>query len=105
MIVLYAMLSSDVLQRQASLSYFNRSSGVVSSGQGMTGDENLAAIVMLLMLGTFVGVLFGLLASNLLRFFSMYTGKSVGPAGWTIAGSAVLGAAISALLVVGAEKD
>jgi len=71
----------------------------------MTGDENLTAIVMLVMLGTFAGLVFGLLASNLMRFLSMYTGKSVGPAGWTIAGSAVLGAVVSALLVVTAERD
>ena len=87
------------------MQYFNRSSGIVSSGHGMTGDENLAAIVMLVMLGTFAGLVFGLLASNLMRFSSMYTGKSIGPAGWTIAGSAVLGAVVSALLVVTAERD
>ena len=71
----------------------------------MTGDENLAAMIILVMLGTFAGVLFGMLASNVLRFVSMHTGKSLGPAGWTIAGSAVLGAAISALLVFTAERE
>ena len=71
----------------------------------MTGDETLTSIIMLVMLGTFAGLVFGLLASNLLRFFSMYTGKSMAPAGWTIAGSAFVGAAVSALLVVTAERD
>ena len=99
------MVSWDPTQPNASMQYFNRSSGMVSSGQGMTGDENLTAIVMLVMLGTFAGLVFGLLASNLMRFFSMYTGKSIGPAGWTIAGSAVLGAVVSALLVVTAERE
>jgi len=99
------MLPWEKFQRAASMSVFNRSTGMVSSGQGMTGDENLAAMIMLVMLGTFAGVLFGMLASNVLRFVSMHTGKSLGPAGWTIAGSAVLGAAISALLVFTAERE
>jgi hypothetical protein len=96
---MFVMVSWDAVQRYAATRYFNRSTGIVSSGQGMTGDESLATVFLLVLMGAFVGVLFGLLASNLLRFLSMCSGRSIGSVGWTIAGGAVLGAAISALLV------
>lgn len=87
----------DILRCQAG---FNRSTGIVTSAQGMTGDEGLAEMMMLIMFGMFLGLLTGILLHNLLRFYSMCFGRSLIGAGWAIGGGVVLGAAISAWLAM-----
>lgn len=87
----------DILRCQAG---FNRSTGIVTSAQGMTGDDGLAEMMLLIMLGMFLGLLAGILAQNLLRFYSMFWGRSLIGPGWAIGGGLVLGAAISAWLAM-----
>ena len=100
------MLPIEAFRPSASASYFNRSQGVVSSGQGMPVTEDGPAIVFLfIVMGAFAGIMAGVLLSHLLRFASMYTGRTLTFANWTIAGSALLGAAISALMVATSDQD
>ena len=87
----------DLLRCQAG---FNRSTGIVTSAPGMTGDEGLAEMIVLIILGMFLGLLAGILVQSLLRFYSMFWGRSLIGGGWAIGGGVVLGAAISAWLAI-----
>ena len=84
---------------------FNRSTGIVTSAQGMTGDEGLATLVLTIIFGMFLGLLAGILAQNLLRFYSMCSGRAMASAGWAIGGGVLLGAAISAWLAMAQNEN
>jgi hypothetical protein len=84
---------------------FGRTSGVVSNAPGMFGDESIAAAFIVVLMGAFAGLLFGLMTHHVLRFASMFTGREAFGIGWALASGTALGAIVSTLFVVAADND
>jgi len=79
-------------------------SGLHSSGGGISpAESNMVEVILFVILGAFVGLLFGLMMSQLIRFFSMYGSRQISGASWTIYGT-LLGMLLFGLLAV-SEKD
>ena len=63
---------------------FLGASGVFSQGGGATLEEGPGMIVFGICLGAFVGLVFGLIIANFVRFFAFMSGRYIGTAAWTI---------------------
>ena len=72
---------------------FFAASGVYSQGSGATLESGPGMIVFGVLLGAFIGLVFGFVFANFVRFFAFVSGRHVGTAAWLIA-SMVLGAVV-----------
>jgi hypothetical protein len=62
--------------------------GLYSSGGGMSPAEGaFVEVLLFVILGAFLGLLFGLMVSHLVRFFSMYGSRHISGVSWTIYGT------------------
>lgn len=87
-------------QGRANSRWFWRSSGLVTTGQGMAaGNDGPIEIMVMALLGAFFGLLLGLMAANVSRFFSMFANRQVGGMVWGAYGAAA-GALLFAVLAL-----
>src|SRR3954470_8430310 len=80
-------------------------SGFVSNGWSSAMlEEGPGMIAMVILMGAFCGLVFGLLTMQLVRFVSFSIGRNLGGAGWAII-SAALGAIAFAVMMITSDKD
>jgi hypothetical protein len=83
---------TSISLKERTVALLARASGVYSSGQGLAAaEEGLGGVLLIALLGAFVGLLAGILVTHIVRFVSMLAGRSPGGYSWAIYG-AVLGA-------------
>ena len=97
------MTSANHLQQRVSA--FLQGSGFVTAGPGMPGaEEGVAEIMIMSLLGAFVGLIAGFMFSRLLRFLQMFVGHPMGGYRWAIYG-ALLGAAVFGCIAASGDNS
>jgi hypothetical protein len=84
-----------------------KAAGLFSSGEGVGGpgiEVGPGAIVVSTLLGAFLGLIIGLVVSQVFRFLAMTCNRSFGGYSWVIYG-ALIGAVTCALLAISNEKN
>ena len=71
--------------------------GVFTQSGGAMLEEGAGMIIFGILLGAFIGLVFGLVLSNFARFLAYVSGRHVGTAAWTIL-SMILGAVVCGYL-------
>ena len=81
------------------------SAGLVSNSYGVApGDESFGQLVGTSLLGGMMGLVVGLLLTQILRYVSFVTGRNLGGHSWTVVG-ALLGAVAFAVLSLTMGED
>jgi len=75
-----------------------------TSGGSATFDSGVGAIVLGSIIGALVGMIGGLILSNLLRFFALTFNRPLGGYSWVIVGTCV-GALVFGIMAVNGEKN
>ncbi len=82
-----------------------KASGFVTKGTGVGAVESTVAEVMFgAGMGAFIGVIVGLLATQLIRFAGLFAGRSYDKPYWTL-GAAIAGAVIFGWIAAADQED
>lgn len=95
--------ASKWIARKRFPSFFG-ASGVYSQGSGAMLEEGPGIIIVGILLGAFIGLVFGFILSNFVRFFAYLSGRHIGTAAWMII-SMVIGALVCGWIAAMDKSD